>query len=65
MSLSAEIGSAAVKLSPPAVVILAHIGGWGPQDWMYALTSVYVFMQALYLAWKWIREYRADRKSRL
>ena len=63
MSLSNEIGRAAVKLSPPVAVMWASMAGWGPQEWMYAVTAVYVVMQALYLAWKWIREYRADRKA--
>jgi hypothetical protein len=63
MSLTSEISAAAVKISPPAAVIWASMAGWGPQDWMYALTAVYVAMQALYLAWKWVREYRADRKA--
>lgn len=63
MTLSAEIGRAALKLSPPAAVIWAHMAGWGPQDWMYAVTTLYVVLQSLYLAWKWLREYRAARKA--
>jgi hypothetical protein len=63
MSLSAEIGAAVTKMTPPAAVILAGAAGWGPQEWMYAVTAVYVVVQTLYLAWKWIREYRAGRNT--
>lgn len=63
MSLSAEIGSAAVKVSPPVAVMWASIAGWGPQEWMYTLTALYVLMQGVHLAWKWHREYRAAKKA--
>lgn len=63
MSLANEIGVAAAKLTPPAAVIWAGVAGWGPQQWMYAATTVYVVMQSIYLGWKGIREYRAARKQ--
>ena len=63
MSLSNDIGVAAAKVSPPVAVSIAGAAGWGPEEWMYALTAVYVVMQAVYLGWKWVREYRATRKE--
>ena len=55
-NLNAEIGAAAVKLLP-----VAGVAAWGPAEWMYALTGVYVVLQALYLLWKWRREWQAKR----
>jgi uncharacterized membrane protein YfcA len=63
MSLSAEIGRAFLKASPPVAVIGARIAGWGPQEWMYALTALYVAVQTVYLCWKWMREYRDSQKA--
>ena len=57
-NLASEVNAAALKLSLPAAVASADVGGWGPQDWMYALTALYVVLQALYLIWKWVREAR-------
>lgn len=54
--LSDEITAAGIKLAPVGVV-----ASWGPSDWMYALTAVYVVMQTAYLAWKWYREWKAKR----
>jgi uncharacterized membrane protein YfcA len=52
-NLGAEVGAAAAKLAPVGIVAT-----WGPADWMYALTAVYVVLQALYLLWKWHREWK-------
>lgn len=59
--LKDEIGAAAAKLSPPIAVASASVAGWGPDKWMYALTAVYVVLQAAYLLWKWRREAKAKR----
>jgi len=56
-----DVGNAAVKLSPPALVVGASVGKWGVQEWMYAVTIGYVVLQAAHLAWKWLREWRAAR----
>ena len=53
MSLKNEITAAGLKLAPVGLV-----AGWGPADWMYALTAAYVVLQALYLVWKWHREWK-------
>jgi hypothetical protein len=57
-TLISEAQSAAVKLSPPALVIGASVAKWGVQEWMYAATIGYIALQALYLLWKWRREAR-------
>lgn len=51
-----EAQAAVAKLSVPAVVAGSSVAGWGPSDWMYALTAVYVVIQGAYLLWKWWRE---------
>jgi hypothetical protein len=58
MSIKAEISTGILKLSPPVAVIWASVAGWGPQEWMYALTSVYVVLQIVHLGWRWFREAR-------
>lgn len=59
--LATEAQAAAAKLSVPAGVIGAQAAGWGPAEWMYALTAVYIVLQAVYLLWKWRREWKAKR----
>lgn len=59
--LMAEAQAAAAKLSVPAAVAAAPAIGWGPAEWMYALTAVYVVLQGAYLLWKWRREWLAKR----
>lgn len=56
VSLKNEITAAGVKLAPVGIV-----ASWGPSEWMYALTAGYVVLQALYLVWKWHREWKAKR----
>lgn len=58
-NLASEVNAAAAKLAPPVAMMGAQVSGWGPQDWMYALTALYVVLQAFYLIWKWVREARA------
>jgi uncharacterized membrane protein YfcA len=57
----AEAQAAAAKLSLPATVIGAKAAGWGPAEWMYALTALYVVLQGAYLIWKWRREWDVRR----
>ena len=56
-----EAQAAAAKLSVPAVVAGSSVAGWGPSDWMYALTTVYVVIQGAYLLWKWHKEWKAKK----
>jgi uncharacterized membrane protein YfcA len=55
-TLANEVNTAGIKLSVPAAVIGAQVTGWGPQEWVYALTAFYLILQSLYLLWKWWRE---------
>lgn len=56
-----EAHAAALKLSVPAVVAGSSVAGWGPSDWMYALTAVYVVIQGAYLLWKWHKEWKSKK----
>lgn len=56
-----EVGIAGAKTAPALTVAAAAAGGWGVQEWMYAVTILYVALQAGYLLWKWHREWRAKR----
>lgn len=56
-----EVAAAGAKLTPVGLIATANVVGWGPAEWMYALTAVYVVMQGAYLLWKWIREYRQSK----
>ena len=60
--LAQEVNSAAMRISPAVAVASASVSGWGVQEWMYAATLIYVVMQALYLVWKWHREWKGRRK---
>jgi uncharacterized ion transporter superfamily protein YfcC len=59
--VASEVGTAAAKLTPPAAVVAARLGGLSLQDWVYIVTIAYVVMQGAHLAWKWVKEWRASR----
>lgn len=59
--IASEVQAATAKLVPVGVVAAAEVGGWGPAEWMYALTALYVVLQAAYLLWKWRREWKAKQ----
>jgi len=59
--LVTEAQAAAAKLSVPVSVMGMQAAGWGPAEWMYTLTAVYVVLQGAYLCWKWFREWKAKR----
>ena len=58
---SSEVQAATAKLAPVGLLATADVGGWGPAEWMYALTAAYVVLQAIYLLWKWRREWKAKQ----
>jgi len=58
---TAEVQAAGMKLVPPVSVVAAKAAGWGPAEWMYALTGAYVVLQGAYLLWKWHREWKRGR----
>jgi len=60
--ITGEVSAAAAKLSPVGLVAGANVVGWGPAEWMYALTAIYVVLQAVYLIWKWRREWKAKHE---
>ena len=57
--ITGEVSAAAAKLSPVGLVAGANAAGWGPAEWMYALTAIYVVLQSVYLLWKWRKEWKA------
>jgi len=59
-----EIGAAAGKAALPLGVAAAGISGWGLQEWVYAVTFVYVTAQLGYLLWKWHREWKSGKRRR-
>lgn len=59
--LGNEIGVASAKVAPALGVAAASVTGWGVQEWMYAGTLGYIILQALYLLWKWRREWKAKQ----
>lgn len=61
MSLKTEISLSIMKLTPPAAVIWASIAGWGPQQWMYGLTCVYLVLQIAVLVLRSLREMRSPK----
>ena len=61
--ISGEVSAAAAKVSPAVMVAGAGAAGWGVQEWMYALTCLYLVAQLAYLLWKWRREYKAKREA--
>jgi hypothetical protein len=59
-TITDEVGSAIARLAPPpALIIGASVTPWGVQEWMYAVSTVYIAIQIVYLCWKWRREWRA------
>jgi uncharacterized membrane protein YfcA len=56
-----EAQAAVAKLSVPAVVAGASVAGWGPAEWMYLFSAVFVVIQTIYLLWKWHREWKSKK----
>lgn len=55
--------TAAMKVSPPLAVAAAGAAGMSLQDWVYAVTILYVVLQSGYLVWKWRREVRRSENA--
>lgn len=45
MSQPYEITTESVKVAPPAIVSLLHMGGMTPADWVTVLTLLYLALQ--------------------
>lgn len=55
-----DIGVAAAKISPPAAAMMF---GFTLNEWVAIATLLYIALQGFYLCWKWLKEWRAGRKS--
>lgn len=55
---SRVVGSEAVKAAPSAAVVTASIVGLSWQDWASIAAIAFIGLQALYLLWKWHRDWR-------
>ncbi|WP_084025432.1 hypothetical protein [Bordetella flabilis] len=55
-----ELGTEALKATPPVVVTAAMSSGWwsDPNHWVIAATLCYIALQSAHLVWKWRREAR-------
>lgn len=55
---SGDVGMALGKASPPIAVVGATVGGISLDDWVVALTALYLILQTAHLVWKWCRDLR-------
>ncbi|WP_249977595.1 hypothetical protein [Vreelandella olivaria] len=58
MSHSFEITTESVKVAPPAVVSLLHVGGMTPADWVTLLTLLYLALQIGLLVPRYLKRIR-------
>lgn len=59
-----SIGTAVLKLTPPAGVVTAAAAGMTLQDWVWAATLVYTSLMTAKLVWDWlIKPFLAKRKG--
>lgn len=60
--MKSAIATEGTKSSPAVVLsVLATIDAITLNEWVAIATLVYIGLQACYLTWKWIREYRAGK----
>lgn len=52
------VASEAVKAAPSAAVVTASIVGLNWQDWASIAAIAFIGLQAMYLLWKWHRDWR-------
>lgn len=52
-----DTGLAGLKIAPPFTVYAMTLN-----EWVAIATLLYIALQALYLAWKWQREWRRTRE---
>lgn len=65
MSHPYEITTESVKVAPPAIVSLLHMGGMTPADWVTVLTLLYLALQIGLLLPRYlkrIRHYLEERR---
>ncbi len=57
-----EVVQESIKATPPAMVAgWAWLNGMTLEKWVALATLAYIGMQAAYLLWRWIREWRKGR----
>lgn len=61
MSIYQNVAVEATKLSPPVAVITASIGGMSVDDWIKALTLLYLVCQIVFSVLKNKREAKESR----
>ncbi|MBT2784822.1 hypothetical protein QT231_13725 [Halomonas sp. SpR1] len=64
MSHPYEITTEGVKVAPPAVVSLLHMGGMTPADWVTVLTLLYLALQIGLLLPRYLTRLRAYWRRR-
>lgn len=64
MSQPIEITTESVKLTPPAIVSLMHVGGMTPADWVTLLTLLYLALQIGLLVPRYIERLRRYLENR-
>lgn len=58
MSQPFEITTESVKVTPPAIVSLMHVGGMTPADWVTVLTLLYLALQIGLLVPRYLKRIR-------
>lgn len=64
MSHPFEVTTESVKLAPPAVVSLLHVGGMTPADWVTVLTLLYLALQIGLLVPRYLKQLRSYWENR-
>lgn len=58
--MKAAIAAESLKAGPPVTVTaVTWMSGLTLNDYVLIGTLIYIALQAAYLVWKWVREYRA------
>ncbi len=63
MSQAQEATIAAGKAAPPGAVVVATLTGVDLQQWVLIATLFYIALQAGYLCWKWLRDWKDEREE--
>lgn len=60
--MKTEVTHESLKASPPVAVTVAWMNGLTMNELVAIATLAYIALQAGYLIWKWIREYKRTRR---
>lgn len=61
--ITSAVTGAAVKASPPLVVVTAAIAGLSLQTWVYVATLAYTVLQISHLIFRWVKDWRATENA--